>query len=179
MLWGVFFTANLFYQPYFKELNLPLAYFGVIFAALCGASAIGARYAHDIEEKIGEKKILIALLLFALLSYLGMSYISSLFALVFPIMISVIIGVFEPVIVDYLQRHVESHHRATVTSLSSFATQGTGAVFAPFFGYIADVYTLQTAFLLAGAIIGLNLFILSMMYVYGWRRLRNGEKEII
>lgn len=160
----VIFSAFMMYQPYLKSIGLNFAYFGVVYLFLSLAFYLGSRYAHIIERKLGEKRILFLMLILFALIYFGMANISLIYGLLLPICISFVCGVFEPVITDYLHKHVESHHRATVSSLSILVTEGFSAVIAPFFGYVFDVYSLQSAFILAGAIIFGNFIILLLVY---------------
>ena len=171
--WGIISVAFVLFQPYFQSIKLPLAMFGLVYAAMGGATAIGGKYSHWIEQKLGEKKILILIAVGLLLSFLGMGKIGVILGIIFPIFISFIEGVLDPAITDYIHKHVESHHRATLSSLVSITIQGSSAVLAPFFGWMVDAYTLQAAMIVAAFIMFVNIFILSLVYVIGWRRLRN------
>ena len=179
IVWAILNIAFVFYQPYFKSLGVPLALFGVLYAAMSGSYAISSKYAHWIEEKLGEKKILLLILVGLAFIYGGMAITGVFIGIILPIAIAFIEGVFQPVTTDYLNKHVESHHRATVNALANIVQKGTIAASAPFFGYLFDVYTLQAALVVASAILILTIFILSLMYVIGWDRLRNGKKELI
>jgi len=48
-----------FYQPYLKSINVPLAYFGLVYFLMFLAAATGSRLAYRTEQILGEKKILI------------------------------------------------------------------------------------------------------------------------
>ena len=66
---------------------------------------------------------------------------------------------------DYLNKHVESFRRATVLSLNGFFESILSIIIFPFFGYMADLYSITTVFLIEGIlvlVIGLPIvFILS------------------
>ncbi len=78
----------------------------------------------------------------------------------FPIIIFFRGGIFEPVLSDYMNKHIESHHRATVLSLSTLAAQLLATAMAPFIGWMVDAYSLRAAFLISAVILTINLFIL-------------------
>ena len=44
------------YQPYLQSIKVPIAMFGVVYAAMGFAAAIGSKISHRVEGKIGEKK---------------------------------------------------------------------------------------------------------------------------
>ncbi|MBD3249325.1 MFS transporter [Candidatus Woesearchaeota archaeon] len=179
IIFAVMTAGFLFYQPYLKSIGIPIVYFGLIYAAMGGAAAIGGRYADNIERTLGEKKILVILLLVMILSFIGMAKVSWTIGLIFPVIIGFIGGLFEPVIADYIHKHVKSHNRGTVGSISNLTTKGAIVASAPFFGWVVDIYSLSMAFMLASAILILDIFILSLIYVIGWRRMRKDEdKEI-
>lgn len=79
---------------------------------------------------------------------------------IFPIIIFFRGGIFEPVVTDYMNKHIESHHRATVLSLSTLASQLLATAMAPFLGWIVDAYSLRAAFLISAVILTINLLIL-------------------
>ncbi len=178
IMFAVFYTGYMLYQPYLVDVGIPIAAFGIIYAAMGFAGAFGSKISHKIESWTGEKKFLLLVLALSFLSYFGLGKISLIIGIVFPILISFTSGIFDPAIADYMQKHVESHNRATVTSLNVLVIQGMTAVISPFFGWMADIYTVQAAFKVAAAIMIVNIFILSLMYTIGWRRLRNSEKKI-
>jgi MFS family permease len=172
ILWAVLLSCNMFYQPYLQSIKLPLVYFGVIYAIMGIGAGLAGRYAHLVEKMLGEKKILLVMPLVLILSYIGMANIALLIGIIFPLITGIIEGLSNPVVSDYLHKHVESHHRATVNSLNTLVSQGMTAMLSPFLGWMFDVYSLNVALTIAAAILIVNLFILAMIYAIGLRNAR-------
>jgi formate hydrogenlyase subunit 3/multisubunit Na+/H+ antiporter MnhD subunit len=71
-------------------------------------------------------------------------------------------GIATPVLKDYINRLCQPEVRATVLSVRNFIIRIFFAGFGPMVGWIADLYTIQTAFLLTGFVIlsaGLIMFV--------------------
>ncbi|MBD3355023.1 MFS transporter, partial [Candidatus Woesearchaeota archaeon] len=162
VLFAVFYTGYMLYQPYLVDVGIPITAFGVIYALMGFAGAFGSKISHRIEEKIKEKRFLLLVLALAFVSYLGLGKVGLIIGAIFPILISFTSGIFGPAVSDYIQKHVKSHNRATVSSLNILAIEGATAALAPFIGWMADIYTIQAAFKVAAFIVVVNLFILSL-----------------
>jgi len=63
-------------------------------------------------------------------------------------------GVYNPIIIDYVQRIANSSERATVLSINALAGRLVFSITSPFLGWTADVWSLQVAFLCSGVIFG-------------------------
>jgi MFS family permease len=158
------FTVYVFYQPYFKAIGIPLVYFGWLYLAMNLLGATGSKVAHVLENKLGEKKILMLLLAVVILCYFGISKEIMIIGAIFPVILFFNGGIFEPVIADYINKHTESHHRATVLSLHTLLIYLVSTILSPFFGWIVDFWSLSTAFLTAMIIMVINLLILIIGY---------------
>jgi MFS family permease len=172
ILVSIFFIGFMLYQPYLKSISIPLVYFGWIYFAMNMLAAVGSRFAYKLEELLGERNILIVILVIAILSLFGMSKGFVILGAIFPIILSFNIGVFEPVMSDYINKRTESHHRATVISLSELVTKLFSSVTAPFFGWMVDFWSLETAFKAAMIILMINLVILVGVFTIIRRRER-------
>lgn len=166
------FAGFILYQPYLKSISIPLVYFGWVYFAMNMLAAVGSKISHKVEGILGERKILPLLLLVMILCFFGMSRGLLVLGVLFPIIISFNGGIFGPVITDYLNKHIESHHRATVLSLHTLLAEGFSAVLAPFFGWIVDFWSLGTAFSMATLILVIDLFILVGVFTVIRRRER-------
>jgi len=144
-------TMAWFSQPYFISIGIDSKfYFGLLGAGLNLAVAITSFYAHKIEEKIKTKTLLILILVLICSCYFAISYTISLWGLLLLLLFYITRGVATPVLRDYMNRHIPSEMRATVMSIRSFIIRIVFASTSPFFGYVADVYSLQQALLLSG-----------------------------
>lgn len=145
-------TMAWFAQPYFKMLGLEVVYFGLIGAGLNLAVAIPSFYAHVIEKKIKTKTLISLLLLLIVGCYFTVAYISTLWGLLVLLLFYITRGVATPVLRDYMNRQIPSKMRATVMSIRSFIIRILFASTSPILGYVADLYSLQYALYLSGAL---------------------------
>jgi len=142
------------YQPYIQSLGLKKGTeFGIIGFTINFIVAISSFYAYKIESRIKTKSLLIIILLLICGCYFALSYITSFWGLLILILFYFTRGVATPVLRDYMNRHIPSEMRATVMSIRSFIIRIVSAGIFPFFGYVADVYSLQQAILLSGFLI--------------------------
>jgi MFS family permease len=145
----------------FKQI--PIEYFGYIFAVTFGLSSLGHYLSHDVSEKFGNKKVIlfsvIGSVIFSILAPLTGSWV----AVFFLVGSSVFFGLRNPVIGDLINAEAVSSKRATIISINNFAGQLGVAIFAPFVGYIADLYTINTAYLLTGIMLISTVVIFSFL----------------
>ncbi len=150
------------YQPYFKLSGLDVFYFGFIFAAFNIIAALSSKYAHKIEEKLGQKYSLIMLLFLVSGSYLLMSNLVFLFSFSFAFIQQFVRGFSRPVITEYINKLVSSDVRATVLSVQNLMKRLLYALIIPIIGWIADVYTLVQAL----TILGITSFVVGTAILY-------------
>ena len=145
-------TMAWFAQPYLKALDIGVVYFGLIGAGLNLAVAIPSFYAHEIESRINTKILLSLILLLIVGCYFTVAYINTLWGLLILLLFYITRGVATPVLRDYMNRHIPSNMRATVMSIRSFIIRILFASTSPILGYVADLYSLQYALYLSGAL---------------------------
>jgi MFS family permease len=161
---GFINIAYFLYQPYFKLSGLNIIYFGIVFAGFNIVVAISAKYAHLLEEKIGQKYSLFLLFFLTGTSFILMSNFIYLFSFAFALLIQFVKGFSSVVISDYVHQLTDSSIRATVLSVKSLVEKMFFAIITPFVGWVADVYSLVQALSLSGLLvlilgaIGLLLF---------------------
>ena len=144
--------SHKFSQPYFILAKIDLGYFGIIFAVTLMSSAITAYFAHKIEEKLGEKWSLLSIAVLNGIHLIILGLYVGVFGILLFLLNEMIWGFTSPVIKDYINRHVESHHRATVLSLGGFLMSMFIIIISPLIGYIADVFSITTALFWEGVI---------------------------
>lgn len=142
-------------QPYFRQIGVPIVYFGIIFAAFTFLRGLGYKMAHRYERLLGLRLAVVSLPIIMASSFfvLGMGFwksfalisISAYFALEF------FEGLEFPIISDLMNRIVWSENRATIISVNNLMSRLMFAVFAPLFGISADKYGFRTTFCLCGA----------------------------
>ena len=140
------------YQPYFNLLGLDIAYFGIIFASFQIVAAFSSKYAHKIEEKLGQKHSLAMLIFLVAGSYFLMSNFMFLFSFSFCFIQQFVRGFKNAVVTDYINQLTNSSMRATILSAESFIGRLLYATVIPICGWIADIYTLQQTLIVMGTI---------------------------
>ncbi|NOQ55343.1 MAG: MFS transporter [Nanohaloarchaea archaeon] len=122
----------------------------------------GHYLAHSISEKFGDRNTLIfCALLSPILILLSASQLGLVAGILF-MMSSLFYGLRNPVIHHLLNLEVTSRNRATVMSASTFMGQLGFAIFAPIIGYLADLYTIDTAFMISA----LMLFAVPVLFMF-------------
>lgn len=143
-------SAYWIYQPYFEASGLQLAQFGIVFAGFNIVAAFISRYAHDIEQVLGRKNSLVALIGLTALGFLLMGYIVAFYSFVFALFHQVVRGFREPIISDYINKIVESKRRSTILSVEHMASNTLYAAVVPFIGLYTDIYTYSAAMKVLG-----------------------------
>jgi hypothetical protein len=155
---GIVFSSGLLLvwmaQPYWQEIGVPLALFGVLWAGYNAITAVGSYIAHRLQRRLGFT------LLFGLsggavgLIFITLSFGIGLAAVAVMASTWLLRGIFHPIMLDFLHKQTPSDIRATVISLNSLYTRLIFSIVSPFIGTIADVWSLETAFLASGIITG-------------------------
>ena len=137
---------------FFKFKELPIIYFGYVIMIVFAFSSLGHYLSHSVSEKFGDKKTLIVSVVLSplLLILATMTFkFTSVFIFALP---SVLFGLRNPVINHLVNKEVDSTNRATVLSISSFIEHLGIAIFVPFVGYLAELYTINISFKISAAL---------------------------
>jgi len=146
----ILLTGHKFYQPYMQLVNIDLKFFGIIYLMWLIISSLASWFAQDIEKKLGEKWSLLMITLFAGVHFILIGRFVFFFGIFIIFFAEFAWGFILPVINDYINKHTESHHRATVLSLKGFFKSIVMILLAPVLGYFADVLSLPTALIILG-----------------------------
>ena len=160
-------------QPYFKQIGVPILYFGLIWAALNMLSAISSSMAYKVEKLFGLRKTMILLMLMPIVAYVGVAvFDSSLLGLVFVPLFWLLWGFQETVLKDYAQQQIESSVRATLLSVKSFAARASFSILAPLAGLLADYKSLTWTFWASVAflLVTLSWSVFKLVSVYESRK---------
>ncbi len=137
-------------QIFFDFVNLPVALFGIVLALISLLGMFGAFSSHYISEKLGDKQTLIlSYILKGLLVVLATVFLGY-FGVGLIILMALFGGISSPVMGHLLNREIESKNRSTVLSINNLMQNFGYIVFAPFIGYLADLYNISMAFRIAG-----------------------------
>lgn len=154
-----------FAQPFFKSINIPLAYFGILWAVLNFSAGLTSFNAHLLDKKDNNYKILFYLALSMLTSFIFLGYNASVFGLIFILFIYLLRGLVTPILRNEININTTSNKRATVLSFRSLIIRISFAISAPILGYIADNYSLAISFYGLAIVVGF-FSILSAIKLY-------------
>ncbi len=162
ILWAFGESAHLL-KPLFLEFKeIPIVYFGYVFAFVFGFSSLGHYLSHNVSEKLGSKTTLIlCVFLFPLFQFIA-AITTKLTSIIFLVSTSIFFGLRNPIMDNLLNLEVDSGKRATILSTASFMRQLGLAIFAPFIGYIAEIYTINTAYKISA----LLMFIVTILFLF-------------
>ncbi|MGD2245520.1 MAG: MFS transporter [Candidatus Aminicenantes bacterium] len=137
------------YFLYYESIGISIGFFGVLMAGFQLSSAVGSRQAHAIEKFLGQKQSFIILLLVApTFVLLGIFKSIVLIPLIF--LNAFLLGFAFPLLMDHMNRLIESKVRATVLSIANMTRSLSYVILSPLFGKVVDSSSLSTAFILLG-----------------------------
>lgn len=144
-----------FAQPFFKEIEMPLAYYGILWASLNFSAGLTSYNAHRIEGEKKDNKYLIYNSLIIIMSFIALGLNISLYGLLFVFVIYLSRGFITPVLRNAININTKSEKRATVLSIRSFIIRISFAITAPLLGYIGENYSLSNSFYLLSILVGI------------------------
>jgi len=154
-----------FAQPFFKAINIPLAYFGILWAVLNFSAGVTSLNAHQFDKKYNNYKILLYFGLAVPTSFILLGFNTSVLGLIFILLIYLLRGLATPILRNAINENTTSNKRATVLSIRSLIIRISFAISAPILGYIADNYSLAISFYGLAIAVGFFL-ILSSIKLY-------------
>ena len=156
-------TMAWFVQPFMKDINIPISWFGVIWTILNLSVAVTSFYILSIKKIFGDKFLIISIAIILSLSYILAGFLNSFFGLFIIWIFYLFRGIATPLLKEYINILSPSEMRATILSIRNFLIRIIFAVTAPFFGYINDIYSLSTTLILAGIIFFVSMIISSLI----------------
>jgi len=141
-----FFT----YNPYFELVSLPLEYYGWIFFALNVVAAFFSYFAHEIAKRFGPMTCFTVMVLITALPIILMGALTILPMVWLVLFQNVTRGYLRPFMGQYLNDHLESERRATVSSVQWAVDALAQFVFLGIFGLVLKVVNLPVALIMLG-----------------------------
>lgn len=160
-----------FTQPYQSLVGLPIALFGVSHALIVGSGAAASRLTHALSRRIDDRLFLMTIGTVVIMCYVGLGFLTSLWALLFFLIGRTAWGFLSPLTSDMVNKMTSSDVRATVLSIRAMGWRFLFAISSPLIGYLADVWSLQQAILLTGALGGLVLLIAFIAVQRVWEKI--------
>ncbi len=166
--WFTFFSAIIgiatlsmawFAQPFFKDIGIPIKWFGILWAILNFSVGIASYHAHRFESFLNRNTLLIFISAGIGFSYTLLGFSDTKWGIFWILMIYLIRGIATPILRNYINAITSSEIRATVLSVRSFIIRISFALTAPFLGWIADAYTINESFWILGFLVSVTGFL--------------------
>jgi len=153
-----------FIQPYWESIGVKIFYFGILWALLQFNIAFWAYISHKLS-KLNPVWIFLTAIIFESLAYLYLGLFSNYFGILVIFIFGTFRGLLKPFLSTIINHEAPSEMRATVISVQSMVSSLAFTIIAPFLGYFADLYSSQTAFLIAAGLISSLSLVSLFLYV--------------
>jgi len=141
-----------------KGAGIELQYFGLIYSLFLIIIAFLVKFAAKLEDKIGGEKIMNYSNLIVLVPLLVLAFgAPSVWSVALFFIVLMIDNLRSPVSNNLFHEQVSSAKRATMGSILELFESLNKLWILPLIGYAADIYSINTAILIIGALISLNL----------------------
>jgi len=165
---GAMFTAPitslfLYLPDHLTTIGLNKTEIGILLGTHALFAAIGGYFAHKLEKKFKERKILYFIPLFIILSF-WLVLIDEIIFVPF-VLLGFFDSIFFVVLSDYMNKIIPSEIRATALSYSGLMFSLVMIIIFPIVGLIGDMYSLWNGFLMLSIIVSMfYLFLLLVLY---------------
>ena len=143
-------SAAWFAQPYFTSINLPLKWFGFIWALLNLTAGFSSVKSYKLNKITDNKSKLLLISTIIGSCFVSLSYIDSYYGLSFLFVIYLMRGFATPTLYNLINKETDSEIRATVLSIRSFFIRISFATTAPVIGWISDNGSLKLGLIFLG-----------------------------
>jgi MFS family permease len=163
VVWGLSsFCVVWLIQPYWMQEEVPLAWFGVLWAALMLVAAAVSKWTHVVERRWGAPSVFKALAVCAILGYFLMAFGGGAFGVGACALLFVTRGFTSVMFNDAFNWRVPSSFRSTANSMKSLLFRLSYGVLGPGTGLVLDRYGLSTTLAVLGAMTSV-LFLVLML----------------
>ncbi len=146
-------------QPYMQSLNVPLTWFGPIWALANLCVSFGSIISHRIQYHLGARGTVLLLLALIVAGYAGLAFSQMVWGFAFYFLLTIMRGIQGPFLRLALQKQSERHERASILSLKSLLFRLGFVLTAPLVGILADRAGLSLSFLILLILQGLVIAI--------------------
>ncbi|WP_120271844.1 MFS transporter [Mangrovibacterium diazotrophicum] len=147
-------TASLtfawFVQPYFKEAQLPVSLFGIMWTLLNLSVGVSSMFSYKIENKLGQRNSLLVIILGFAIGFFLAAWEVSLIGIGLLFFFYLVRGIAHPILKDYINRYTDSEVRASILSIRNFVIRINFAIIGPALGYLTDQFSLSLALIATG-----------------------------
>ena len=153
------------YQAYWRHLDIPISYFGYLWAAYSLLGAISARTAYRVERKIGSVTAILIVAALPVIGFFGMGYFGTFVGVIFGASFAVCRGLNQVLLQDAVNARVPASMRATANSIANLGVRVLFGLLGPVTGYLLDQEGFQFTFyvLALGYVGAFFLFVLPLL----------------
>ena len=146
-------------QKYWALQQIPLSWFGYIWAGYCVVRAISAHYAQSLENYLGSHRLFLLVASLPIIGFAGMGFVDSWIGVLCGFAFPIGRGLSLVVFYQALNKRLDETFRATINSLTSLAIRSVFILTAPLLGIIVDTQGIRISLVLL-ALIFLPIFAL-------------------
>ena len=139
-------------QPFFKAIELPVEWFGILWTALNLSVGVSSAFAYRFESKFSRKNEVLFIIGMLALGYFLSGFAVLREGLIFLFLFYLARGLATPVFKNYINQYTPSEIRATILSVRNLVIRICFAVIGPLLGWMTDHVSLNMAFILAGGL---------------------------
>jgi len=125
-------------QPYMQSINVPLVWFGPIWAVANLCVSFGSLLSYRIQYHLGARGTPILLLSLIAIGYTGLAFNQLIWGFAFYFLLTIMRGIQGPFLRLALQKQSDRHERASILSLKSLTFRLGFVITAPLVGMMAD-----------------------------------------
>jgi predicted MFS family arabinose efflux permease len=121
-----------------QSINVPLVWFGPIWAIANLCVSFGSLLSHRIQYHLGARGTPMLLLALIAIGYTGLAFNQLIWGFAFYFLLTIMRGIQGPFLHHALQKQSERHERASILSLKSLTFRLGFVITAPLVGMMAD-----------------------------------------
>jgi MFS family permease len=149
-------------QAYWTRHEVPLAFFGIIWAALMLIAVIASKATHRYERLVGAPAVLLTLSIAPCIGYLLMSLDLRGLGIAAAALFYINRGLASVLLQDAFNWKIPSTYRATGNSLQSLAFRASASVITPLIGLAVDAWGLPTGLCILGVTFSALVLLLAL-----------------
>ncbi|MCK5107550.1 MAG: MFS transporter [Nanoarchaeota archaeon] len=150
-------------SAYLEIIKIPIVLIGIFSFTGNVLQALGAKKAHYLEEKFGEKKTLSLLYGLSFAGVFPLIFLIPYFGILSLLLVYPIRSLNIVIIDYYMNRHIKETHRATILSIRNMFNKLVIAICFPIFGYITKISSMAEAFAFLFIVSGIG-FVYYLIY---------------
>ena len=152
-------------QKYWQDSGVPLAWFGVLFAAYNLIIGFAGRSAARASARYGPRPLLAAVGVLPIIAYVGMASFFCWAGIVFGLLIPISRGLGSVLFLNALNERITSAFRATVISMAQLGVRASFCLLGPLVGYGIDAWGLPSVLSALGIVFSIAFVFLLLPLV--------------